>query len=461
MNVACPGTWRAVCTASLYASSKQLTPAVSIWGPTITPSRIIRSFHSRLSPHRSHSQRLRTLLCRVEFLSSSSSSVTVTARASQVRSWSTTSPHYGWLFKSLEISPDDVAKIFGKDMSATEGNQIIRRVQEQRLDGTIDQITERQDRQALAWLRKTKPVDEDAAILDRLEREERIALDRETGKGPYAESAFERLRKRNIAKRERKEEEAKARAKLEGSDLPISREQALVQQQQARDALVKRWQDEAKEYELHSVPQMSIIERVGPVTIVTAGVIFLSVMFAQNYVPPSQAARLFSSISPATATISVLIGMNCLVWFGWRVLPIRKTMMKVFCLVPAYPYVSSMVGNLFSHEKFNHLLLNMAALWFVGTNCKHTRIPHSQHFPSRLAYHKGQQYMKISAVALSWPCTSDVASQRHISSSLTRSYSSNGPISPWAAAVLLQRSLPHGAASTKTGASASGLLSLE
>ncbi|KAI4138844.1 MAG: hypothetical protein L6R39_006577 [Caloplaca ligustica] len=367
MNVACPGTWRAVCTASLYASSKQLTPAVSIWGPTITPSRIIRSFHSRLSPHRSHSQRLRTLLCRVEFLSSSSSSVTVTARASQVRSWSTTSPHYGWLFKSLEISPDDVAKIFGKDMSATEGNQIIRRVQEQRLDGTIDQITERQDRQALAWLRKTKPVDEDAAILDRLEREERIALDRETGKGPYAESAFERLRKRNIAKRERKEEEAKARAKLEGSDLPISREQALVQQQQARDALVKRWQDEAKEYELHSVPQMSIIERVGPVTIVTAGVIFLSVMFAQNYVPPSQAARLFSSISPATATISVLIGMNCLVWFGWRVLPIRKTMMKVFCLVPAYPYVSSMVGNLFSHEKFNHLLGALAAI--IATWC--------------------------------------------------------------------------------------------
>lgn len=288
----------------------------------------------------------------------------------------------GWLLKRREISDDEVKAIFGKGIPRANGNRIIELVQEQRVEGTIDEdipeVPLRRKQQALVWLRKNVPLDEDQAILTRLDREEENSLrpqaQRPGGKSPYAESVLEQMRKHNIERREREDKEKEAKAKAEGKPLPLSREQALVRRQQESEALVKKWKDRAKADDLHSVPQMSFVRRVGPATLTTAGVVFLCVLFAQNYTPPSEAARLFSSISPAVATISVLIGMNCMVWFGWRLLPLRRSMMRMFCLVPAYPYPSSMIGNLFSHQTFRHLLINMVALWFVGTNCKHSSL---------------------------------------------------------------------------------------
>ncbi|KAL8759625.1 MAG: hypothetical protein Q9184_003550, partial [Pyrenodesmia sp. 2 TL-2023] len=280
----------------------------------------------------------------------------------------------GWLLKRLEIADDEIKAIFGKDMSQAYGNHIMELVQEQRVDGTIDEdipeVLPRHKEQALAWLRKNVLLDEDQAILARLEREEEKSLkpqaQRQGMEGPYAESVLEQTRKHNIErlKEEEKEQEAEAKGKLP----PLSREQALAHRRQESEALVKKWKDKPKADDLHSVPQISFVRRVGPATLVTAGVVFLCVLFAQNYTPPSQAARLFPSISPAVATISVLIWVNCIVWLAWRWLPVRRSMMRMFCLVPAYTYPSSMIGNLFSHQLFRHLLTNMVALWFIGTN---------------------------------------------------------------------------------------------
>lgn len=282
-----------------------------------------------------------------------------------------------------DFSEDDFKVIFGKPMEPSEANRIIQLVQEQRAAGKIDEEIpgmQRQKEQALAWLRENVPFDEDRAILTRLEREEQDALKpqaQRTEQGVYAESVLERIRRHNLAKREKEKEEQEAKAKAESRSLPLSREQALVQRRQESAALVKKWKEKAKEDDLTSVPQMSLIERVGPVTLLTASVIFLCVLFAENYSPPSQAARLFPSISPAAATISVLIAMNCVVWYGWRMLSKRKIMMRVFTLVPAYPYASSMIGNLFSHQMFRHLGTNMVALWFFGTNRKRSHLIHN------------------------------------------------------------------------------------
>ncbi|KAL8902738.1 MAG: hypothetical protein Q9207_004413 [Kuettlingeria erythrocarpa] len=210
----------------------------------------------------------------------------------------------GWLLKRREISDDEVKAIYGKGMPRANGNRIMELVQEQRVEGMIDEdipeVPPRRKEQALAWLRKNVPLDEDQAILTRLDREEENSLkpqvQRPGTKSPHAES--------------REEKEEKEKAEAEGKPLPLSREQALVRRQEESEARVQKWKDKAKADDLHSVPQMSFVRRVGPATLMTAGVLFLCVMFTQNYNPPSQAARLFSSISPAVATISVLIGMN-------------------------------------------------------------------------------------------------------------------------------------------------------
>lgn len=400
MNVVCPGTWRALCTG-LRSASFQSSPAPPVWVLTIQPLRVTRSFRLGLSPQLPASRSLRIAPIRPRTSCYCVSQVGGSSRANHVRLSSSTGDEKpsqersGWLLKRLEIADDEIKAIFGEDISQAYGNRIIELVQEQRVEGTIDgdipEVLPRHKEQALAWLRENVPVDEDQAILTRLEREEEKSLKPQAQsygmEGPYAESVLEQTRKYNIERLQKEEKEKEAQAQAKGKPLPLSREQALVHRRQESEALVKKWKDKVKADDLHSVPQMSFIRRVGPATLVTAGVVFLCVMFAQNYTPPSQAARLFPSISPAVATICVLIGMNCIVWAGWRSLPLRRSMMRMFCLVPAYTYPSSMIGNLFSHQLFRHLLTNMVALWFIGTNCKQLSLFEHCHVPRLTTIH--------------------------------------------------------------------------
>ncbi|KAL9023650.1 MAG: hypothetical protein Q9196_007064 [Gyalolechia fulgens] len=259
-------------------------------------------------------------------------------------------------------------------MPVSEGNRLIFEVQDQRLAGTIDKVipgSERHKIKALAWLRKNVPFDEDRAILKRLEREEQAALrpqGQQKGGNVYAGSVLDQIRAENRAKYEKKKKEEEAKAKLEPKRLPLSPEQALVQRREESLAWVQKWHANARKDDLHSLPQMSFIKRVGPATLLALTVISLCVMFAQNYSPPSEAARLFTSITPAAATVGVIIGLNVIVWFGWRVVPLRRFMQRKFLLVPAYPWSSSIIGALFSHQSFHHLAANMIALWFIGRN---------------------------------------------------------------------------------------------
>ncbi|KAL8940981.1 MAG: hypothetical protein Q9216_002500 [Gyalolechia sp. 2 TL-2023] len=259
-------------------------------------------------------------------------------------------------------------------MSVSEGNRLLHEVQEQRLAGTIEQAipgSERYKDKALVWLRKNVPFDEDQAILKRLEREENTALrpqGQQKGGEVYAESVLDRIRKKNLSKSLEKEQTNDVKSRLEHKGFPLSREQALVRRREESLASVQKWRANAKRDDLHSVPRMSFIQRVGPATLLAFTVISLCVMFAQNYSPPSEAARLFTSITPAAATVGVLVGINFIVWFGWRVLPLRRFMQRRFLLIPAYPWSSSMIGGLFSHQSFQHLAANMIALWFIGRN---------------------------------------------------------------------------------------------
>ncbi|KAL8854635.1 MAG: hypothetical protein Q9221_000670 [Calogaya cf. arnoldii] len=260
-------------------------------------------------------------------------------------------------------------------MRHEEGNRLLHLVQEQRLSGTIDEDVPApagQKQKALAWLRKNYPVDEEQAIIKRLEREERDALrtQEQRSDSVYGDPVIDQIKRHNLA-RQAKEDAGKAKAKAEAlSELPVSTTKAIAERDERRSmnrAWVERYEKKAEEAGLSSVPQMSFLRRVGPATIMAVGVIFGCVMFGLTYMPPPRAARLFPDISMASATVGALIGINVAVWLAWKWPPLWALMNRVFILMPAYPYARSLVGNLFSHQHSSHLAVNMAVLWFIGT----------------------------------------------------------------------------------------------
>lgn len=89
----------------------------------------------------------------------------------------------GVRFRARDLSAHEISQIFGPELqiSVPMGNRILRILQERRITGTIDVDLPADIRKAVAestiltgleWLRKRYPMDEDAAILKRIEREE-------------------------------------------------------------------------------------------------------------------------------------------------------------------------------------------------------------------------------------------------------------------------------------------------
>ena len=95
--------------------------------------------------------------------------------------------------------------------------------------------------------------------------------------------------------------------------------------------------------------------------------ILLCVTFSENYTFPPRSARLWPDVPPAAATIMGIIGVNAMVFLAWKVPPLWRTLNKYFISVPGYPFALATIGNVFSHQQFFHLAMNMAVLWVVGT----------------------------------------------------------------------------------------------
>ena len=374
MNLVC---WRALCTGLQGASPSR--PVLSSWtsaiGEASQPAHAcIRSFYT---PRQIWSAVTKAPTTRCAHTSSTKGVIGYASFSTNARNHAEAviPPGVKSPPNRIKFTKDEIASAFGKRMHPAEGNRLLHLVQEQRLAGTIDEDTPGspgQKLKALAWLRKAYPVDEEQAIMDRLEREELAAL-RPKSDSIYGDSVIDQIKKHNLERQAKKDaERAKAKAEAE-ANLPVSTTKALAEREEQRAmniAWVERYRKKAEDAGLKSVPQMSFIRRVGPATLMTLAVVSLCVIFAQNYMPPPRAARIFPNISMAAATVGALIGFNILVWLAWKWPPGWRLMHKVFMLVPSYPYLSSMVGNLFSHQMLPHLATNMAVLWFVGTKCE-------------------------------------------------------------------------------------------
>ncbi|KAK2805987.1 hypothetical protein FQN50_006002 [Emmonsiellopsis sp. PD_5] len=327
----------------------------------------------------------------------------------------------GVRFSSRDLTTNEVSRIFGgkKQLNAHLINRMLRILQERRVTGRIDvdlpadvkeDVSEETITTGLNWLRKRCPMDEDAAILKRFEREEIEEEQRLIRRGlelglykpqsgkfdkpvekegdVYGKSVLQEVRESNEA-RAKIEEEKRNREWLEGE----ARDRKVLQRQLQKNTDLQKYKDSAvieaqpradptqrpflawlqqKHIEATArdwdTSKLTKTRRILPSLALTLFVMTLCYAFAQYYTPPARQERLLPDTPPAAATILGIIGANVLIWAMWRVCPPAWRMMnKYFISVPMYPYAASIAGSIFSHQRISHLAGNMLILWFIGT----------------------------------------------------------------------------------------------
>ena len=115
--------------------------------------------------------------------------------------------------------------------------------------------------------------------------------------------------------------------------------------------------------------QTTLAQRLYPMTAFVLVVAILSWGFAHYYDPPSPNYRLFPNLSPTTATIAALVGINLVVFAATRIMPLWPIITRYFMHVPGYPRAAQSVLNVFCHIQWEHLLANMFFLALVGPVC--------------------------------------------------------------------------------------------
>ncbi|KAG8533397.1 uncharacterized protein KY384_002180 [Bacidia gigantensis] len=288
-----------------------------------------------------------------------------------------------------------VNSIFRGSLPAGDGNGLLAKLQIHRQKGTLDakfDASEEAIEAGLRYLRSRYPMDEDAAVLARVDQEleNEIRLPQEKPElSPYAESNLVKIRQENKARHEREAALEVAQAKrLEDTDKkrrqlvavasadrsvtdPKTKESTglrpLEEPNRKEAEWVTRYREEAEQTE---IPDISTFRRLWPSGVFTVAAVTLSYLFAQNYTPPEKAARIFSESPPAAVTMYAILAANVLVYAAWKTPQLWVALSKFFIIVPLRPKAPSMILAAFSHQDFIHLAQNMFFMWFIGVRCK-------------------------------------------------------------------------------------------
>lgn len=133
-----------------------------------------------------------------------------------------------------------------------------------------------------------------------------------------------------------------------------------------RKGWVKYYEDQATIIKSQVVPQMSLLQRLGPSFLVVIATIGGALYLSENYTPPSPEARLFPEYSRAVTTTGALTALLLTTFIGARMPPFWRPLSKYFTLVPAYPYAISVLGASLRHDNIRHLAPIIAVLWASG-----------------------------------------------------------------------------------------------
>ncbi len=281
------------------------------------------------------------------------------------------------------LNQAQITALFGKPIAQERGNAILVKLQRHRREGTLDYKLEYPEQlvaRALRYLRAKYPIDENAAIIARVDREldsEFRLPQQQPELSPYAHSGLEEIQKENKeryakekAEREAKEKEAEQQAERDGTPKGVAKPRTLKNLVQRSEKPPPEWvQQHRNQATVTEIPAMSIWARLVPSGLFTAAVVALSVVFAMTYTPPSRDGRLFPDTPPAVAVMWTVLVANFGVYVAWKVPSMWRSLNRYFLVVPMYPYAPSMLFAEFSHQLFLHMGTNMLAIWLVGTRC--------------------------------------------------------------------------------------------
>lgn len=294
-------------------------------------------------------------------------------------------------------SDREFGEIFGPTVARENGHNVLQVLQAQRIAGTLDQgitapgVREHMLANALTWLRVHHPVDEDAAIIARLDEEDRQAelgsngsekakvyIPQQDPEGSLltGRSALEAIKaQREKADAEAAEKRANALTEINEPANNITGKPIVARRTESAP-WVQKYREKALLSTASTPPEISHFQRLWPSTLVTLAIVGLSVLLAQNYTPPKRSARLFPDLPPAAATLLVLINLNFAVFLLWRLPVAWPVLNRYFMMIPATPRAFSMIGAVFSHQKPFHLVTNMVFLWYFGSKCR-LALPHA------------------------------------------------------------------------------------
>ncbi|KAI1375656.1 rhomboid-domain-containing protein [Hypoxylon crocopeplum] len=313
----------------------------------------------------------------------------------------------GLQFRKEDLNQRQVNEIFGAHLPAQLANRLLRILHGRRVAGSLNDPTIQENtaefsdadkEKALQYLRTNIPVDEvvnaglraedELKYLDAQEQGDEKAEDPPSDAvvnkrtvpigrvpkppkpdSPYGESMFDQIRARNIAKREaeerRLEEERIKREEREAMG-NIGTLQTEQQKPKKLSPFMQKWADRATS-DLKEPPKMSSWERLLPSLAMTVLVMGACAAYALMYVPPSRSGRMWPDIPPAAATCLALIGINLSIRLFWKAPPMWAVLNRYFIVIAATPRPFQLIGAMFSHQKFRHVMMNMVPLWFFGT----------------------------------------------------------------------------------------------
>ncbi|KAI0415637.1 hypothetical protein F5X98DRAFT_211829 [Xylaria grammica] len=322
----------------------------------------------------------------------------------------------GLPFRREDLTQREANKIFPSNLSAPSANLLLKILHGRRVAGTLDDPSLAQNtrqfritdqKRALQYLRENIPVDEilNAGLraedeLRVIEEQDNVAKEAEgqfedgsprdpppttreetieapTGRlpkkpgsdSPYGISNLDQIRARNIAKREAEEARIEKERKLYEEELTKGNVGTLqTQQAKPRELSEFRKKHLARATsDLEAPPEMAAWQRLLPTIGMAVFVILGSMAFAALYQAPPASRRLWPDIPPAAATCLSLIAVNVAIWGLWMFPPAWSFLNKYMILVAATPRPLQLLGAMFSHHSFSHLLSNMTFLWFFGT----------------------------------------------------------------------------------------------
>ena len=309
--------------------------------------------------------------------------------------------------KFRELSLHEVRQIMGQGMTKKKGNEIISRLQKRRITGTLDYEANTPSAdtttvgEALAWLRKTYPLDEDAAIMRRIEREEgetektfiqeaerlknwhpQQSAEKDGVYGKPMVDEFAKLwNERRAAKIKEKEEWKKQYAELkaqyqakrltDGSGSPAASiakadTKAVYTGQGETAEWIKRYKEKGRLSDMLEPPKMSKARRLVPLYAFSAVLIAFCAFFAFNYKAPSASARIFPDLPVSVTTLQAITAINLGIYLLWLLPPMWRFMNKNFLHIIALPAGRTLLTAPFSHQQLPHLLSNMFGLWLLG-----------------------------------------------------------------------------------------------